>query len=34
MYVVIRLKQTLPAWLLVSQGILYVGYIAYVLTRI
>jgi cation:H+ antiporter len=34
MYVVIRLKKTLPAWLLVSQGVLYVGYIGYVLTRI
>jgi cation:H+ antiporter len=34
LYLVIRLKQTLPAWLLVTQGVLYVGYIGYVLTRI
>ena len=34
LYLVIRLKQTLPAWLLVTQGVVYVGYVGYVLTRI
>jgi cation:H+ antiporter len=34
LYLVIRLKQTLPAWLLLTQGVLYVGYVGYVLMRI
>ena len=34
LYVAIRLVRTLPAWLLLLQVVLYVGYLAYVLTRL
>ena len=34
LYVALRLLRTLPAWLLMLQVALYVGYVGYVLTRL
>jgi cation:H+ antiporter len=34
LYVAVRLFRTLPAWLLMLQLVLYVGYVGYVLTRL
>lgn len=34
LYVALRLMRTLPAWLLMLQATLYVGYVAYVVTRL
>jgi cation:H+ antiporter len=34
LYVALRLLRTLPAWLLMLQAALYVGYVGYVLTRL
>ena len=34
LYVAVRMLRTLPAWLLMLQVVLYVGYVGYVLTRI